>query len=83
MQQPLHVLRPGIAIGLMDEGEFAQEVRATEPMAAVLPGQIGRPAVMDDHPALARDDADGGHGLKPPLLMDELTRDVPTRADLR
>ena len=53
MQQPLHGLGPGIAVRLMDEGQFAQEMRPTEPVAAVLVGEIGRPAVAALNPLIA------------------------------
>lgn len=80
LQEPLHIARPGIAIGLDDKGELAQQMRPTEPMITVLIGEIGRPAVMDDDPSIARDDTDGGHRLQSPLLVHELQRDLPCRA---
>nr|WP_240611810.1 hypothetical protein [Acidiferrobacter sp. SPIII_3] len=81
-QEPPHVPRPGVTVGLIDEGQFAQEMRPTQAMAAVVIRQIRRPAVVDEDPAIARDDADGGHGLQTALLMDELTRGVAARADV-
>ena len=82
LQQPLHVLRPGVAVRLEDEGQLAQQVRPTESMAAVLIGEVGGPAVVDDHPSVAGDDADGGHRFKPPFFVHELQGDVPCRADV-
>ena len=81
-QEPLHVASPGVAVGLDDEGELAQQMRATQPMAAVRIGQVGGPAVMDDHPSVARDDADRRHRLQSALRVHELQGDLPCRADV-
>ena len=82
LQEPLHIGGPGVAVRLDDEGQLAQQVRATEPMAAVRRGEVGGPAVVHDHPSVTRDDADGGHRFQPALLMHELQRDIPCRADV-
>ncbi|WP_293690220.1 hypothetical protein, partial [Thiolapillus sp.] len=36
LEQALHIGRPGIVIGVDDEGELAQQVRTTQPMAALV-----------------------------------------------
>ncbi|WP_419588331.1 hypothetical protein, partial [Thiolapillus sp.] len=38
--------RPGIVIGVDDEGELAQQVRTTQPMAALVIREIRGPTVM-------------------------------------
>jgi len=37
LQEPLHVLSPGIAVRLMDEGEFAQQMGSTESLVLLMP----------------------------------------------
>ena len=82
LHKPLQVAGPSVAVRLDDEGQLAQQVRATEPVATVLIGQVGSPAVVDDHPSIAGDDADGGHRLQAALLMHELQGDLACRADV-
>uniref|UniRef100_UPI003AF95F3E hypothetical protein n=1 Tax=Thiolapillus sp. TaxID=2017437 RepID=UPI003AF95F3E len=41
-----HIGRPGIAIGVDDEGELAQQVRTTQPMAALVIREIRGPTVQ-------------------------------------
>ena len=82
LRPAFHVLRSDVAVRLTDEGQLAQQVRATEPVAAVLIGEIGSPAVVHDHPAIFRDDANSGHRFQPAFLVDKLTCDIPCRADV-
>ena len=49
LEQPLHIGGPGVALGVDDEGQLAQQVRATQAVIAVIVGEIGGPAIMDDH----------------------------------
>jgi len=59
LQQALEMDRPTVTIRLDDKGQLPQEMRPAQAMTAVLIGQIGGPAVMDDGPPIARDDVDG------------------------
>jgi len=51
-------------------------------MVAVRIGQMGRPAVMDQHAAVAGDHSEGSHGLATPPGVEELQRDLAGRADV-
>ena len=66
-EQTLHALGPDVAMGVDDEGELAQQVRAAQGVVAVRVAQIRGPAVVHRHTAIARDDADGLDGLAPAL----------------
>ena len=50
-------------MGIDDEGEFAQQVRAAQCVAAVGVAQTRGPAVVDRDAGVAGDDADGLDGL--------------------
>jgi hypothetical protein len=41
LQQSLHVLCPRVPVGFHDEGQLAQQMRATESMTTVFIGEIG------------------------------------------
>ena len=62
-EQALHPPRPGVVVGVDDEGEFAQQVRAAQGVVAVRVAQIGGPAVVDHHAPVAGDNADGVNRL--------------------
>jgi hypothetical protein len=64
-----HVLRPGITLGLHDEGQLAQQMRPAQAMATVYIGEIGRPAVMDNDPLRS-----GGSPRWPPSLPARASR---------
>ena len=66
-EQAFHALGPGVVVGVDDEGEFAQQVRATQGVVAVRVAQVRGPAVVDRDTAVARDDADGLDGFAPAL----------------
>ena len=80
-QQALHVRRPPVAVGLHDRGELAQQVHPTQAMATMLIGKVGRPAVVDDHPSVARDHPDRRHRIEPAFPVHELQGDLPSGAD--
>ena len=64
-EEAFHSLGPGVVVGVGDEGELAQEVRATQRVVAVHIAQVRGPAVVDRDAAVARDDADGLDGFAP------------------
>ena len=64
-EQPLHALGPGVAMGVDDEGEFAQQMCPAQGVVAVRVAQIRGPAVVHRHTGVAREDADGLDGLAP------------------
>ena len=82
LEQALEVVRPRVAVGLDDEGELAQQVGATQAMAAVGVGQVGGPAVVDEAAAIAGDDVDRRDGFQSALGVKEFQGDVPAGADI-
>jgi len=52
-------------------------VRAAQAMSEVRIGQIGGPAIVDNFPAIARDDIDVLNGCLAPFSVQALQRDVP------
>jgi hypothetical protein len=72
LEQALDVRRPAVGVGLDDEGQLAQQMRAAQAVAAVIVGEIRGPAVMDDGPAIAGNDVDRLDGLAPALGVEEL-----------
>ena len=55
---------------------------AAQAVAAVVIGEIGGPAVVDNDAAVAGDDASGLHRFLPALRMQAFQRDVATGADV-
>ena len=82
LKQTLHIGRPGVAVGVDNEGQFPQQVRATETVAAVVVGEIRGPAVVDDDSTIAWDDADGLDRLGSPLGMEEFQGDIAPRINM-
>ncbi len=82
LEQAFEVRRPAIAIGLDCIGELAQQMGAAQAVAAVVVGEIGGPAVVDDVAVIGGDDVDGVDGLAPAFGMEELARDGPRRVDV-
>jgi hypothetical protein len=82
LQQPFHVDRPAIAVGLDHKGEIAQQVRAAQAVVAVRVGEIDRQAVVDDDTPVARDDVDGIGALAPALAVAELQGDLAAAVDV-
>ena len=72
LQQALHVGCPGVTIGVNNEDQLPQQVRTAQAMAALIIGEIGGPAVMDDHPTIAGDHADSLDGDFPAFGVQEL-----------
>ena len=71
-QQALHQSRPAVAVGLDDEGQFAQQVAAAQLVAALLVTHVRSPAVVDQDALVAREDADLFDRLPTALAVREL-----------
>ena len=71
-QQLLHQAGPAEAVGLDDEGQFAQKVRTAQLMPALVIGEVRRPAVVNQRAGVTRDDADLVDRLPAALPMQEL-----------
>ena len=67
-QEVAHPFCPGMAVGLFDEGQVAQQVAAAQGVFARLKGKVAGPAVVDEDAAVARDDADVLEGVTAPLV---------------
>ena len=72
VEQPFHVGSPSVAVGIHQESQLPQQVRAAQAVAAMPVGKVGGPAVMDDHSAVAGDHPDGIDRLVASLWMQEL-----------
>ena len=81
-EQALHAPRPGIVMGVDDEGEFAQQMRAAQGMAAVVVAQIRGPAVVDRDAPVSGNDADRLDGLAAALGVEAFERDVAPGVDV-
>ena len=83
LKQTLHIRRPGVTIGIHDKGQLPQQVRNAQAVAAMIVGEIGGPAIMDHHPAIAAGDHTNSFDhLFASLWVQEFTRDVTCRADM-
>ena len=75
-QQVLQVARLGVAVGIDDARQFAQQMRATQAMPTVRLGEIGSPTVMNDRAPIAGNDADLLDGPLAPVSVQALQRGV-------
>ena len=82
LQQAFHVLCPAVSVGVYDERQLPQQVRAAQAMAAMVVGQVRGPAIVDHHPTVARDHADGFDRLAAALGVQELQGDLAGGANM-
>ena len=83
LQEPLHASGPGMAVGVDDELEVAQQMRAAERVVAAVVGEIACPTVVNQGSAIARDDADVVHCGTASLRMAERQRQVAGTATVQ
>ena len=76
-QEPAHASGPGVAVGVLDEGEVAQQMGAAQGVLAVPVGEVAGPAIVDQDASVAGDDIEVVDGGPAALAVDELQRQVP------
>ena len=81
-EQALHALGPSVVMGVDDEGELAQQVRAAQRMVAVRVAQVRGPAVVHRHAGVAGEDGDGLDGLAPALGVEAFDGERATGVDV-
>lgn len=81
-QQAFQQARPAKAVGLDDEGEFAEKMGAAQLMPAPVVGEVTRPAVVDQDAGVARNDADLVDRLPAALPVQDLQGQGPVGEDV-